>query len=142
MTDPLCGDVHQLMLFFHPYAVFMFAESVFMFFLFSYPSPSSFYTATKTIEPLPFLKMPREIKNLKEFLSVCSRKDARCVKVKKNPSATKFKVRCSRFLYTFVINDKKKADKIERSIHNSVKKINVTARSHAKTNAGATSNKA
>ncbi|TPP52091.1 Ribosomal L38e family protein [Leishmania donovani] len=80
--------------------------------------------------------MPREIKTLKEFLAICSRKDARCVKVKHNPSATKFKVRCSRYLYTLVVNDKKKADKIERSIHPSVKKIAVTARSHAKTNAG------
>ncbi|KAL7697267.1 ribosomal protein l38 [Lotmaria passim] len=81
--------------------------------------------------------MPREIKTLKEFLAICSRKDARCVKVKKNPNATKFKVRCSRYLYTLVVNDKKKAEKIERSIHPSVKKIAVTARSHAKTNAGA-----
>lgn len=81
--------------------------------------------------------MPREIRNLKEFLNICARKDARCVKVKHNPSATKFKVRCSRFLYTLVVNDKKKAAKIERSIHPSVKKITITARSHAKTNAGA-----
>ncbi|KAH9577870.1 Ribosomal protein L38e [Trypanosoma melophagium] len=80
--------------------------------------------------------MPREIKNLKEFLAICSRKDARCVKVKHNEKQTKFKVRCSRYLYTLVIADKKKAEKIERSIHPSVKKITVTARSHAKKNAG------
>ncbi|KAH9598965.1 Ribosomal protein L38e [Trypanosoma melophagium] len=80
--------------------------------------------------------MPREIKNLKEFLTICSRKDVRCVKVKQNPKQTKFKVRCSRYLYTLVIADKKKAEKIERSIHPAVKKITVTARSHAKTNAG------
>ncbi|CAD2221302.1 large subunit ribosomal protein L38e [Angomonas deanei] len=83
--------------------------------------------------------MPREIKNLKEFLSICSRKDARCVKVKKNPKDTKFKVRCSRYLYTLVIHDKWKADKIEKSIHPTVKKITITARSHAATNAGASS---
>eukprot|EP00796_Vickermania_ingenoplastis_P010099 gene10099-7066_t len=79
--------------------------------------------------------MPREIKNLKEFLSICTRKDARCVKVKRNPTATKFKVRCSRFLYTLVVSDKKKAARLEQSIHPSVKKINVTARSHAATKA-------
>ncbi|RHW67301.1 60S ribosomal protein L38 [Trypanosoma brucei equiperdum] len=78
--------------------------------------------------------MPREIKNLKEFLAICSRKDARCVKVKQNPKVTKFKVRCSRHLYTLVMADKKKADKIERSIHPSVKKITVTSRSHANKN--------
>ena len=74
--------------------------------------------------------MPREIKDLKQFLSICSRKDARCVKVKKNVSATKFKVRCSKFLYTLVVNDKKKADKIQKSIHPSVKQIAVSVRKH------------
>jgi len=75
--------------------------------------------------------MPREIKNLKEFLAICSRKDARCVKVKRNPNLVKFKVRCSRYLYTLVVSDKVKARRIEQSIHPSVKKIIVTARSHA-----------
>ena len=46
------------------------------------------------------------------ILSICSRKDARCVKVKKNAKLTKFKVRCSKFLYTLVVADKKKADKL------------------------------
>ena len=72
--------------------------------------------------------MPREIKDLKEFLSVCSRRDARCVKVKKNPSATKFKVRCSKFLYTLVVADKKKADRIQKSIHPNVKQVTITSK--------------
>ena len=71
--------------------------------------------------------MPREIRDLKEFLSICSRKDARYVKVKKNADATKFKVRCSKLLYTLVVNDKKKADRIQKSIHPSVKKVTVTS---------------
>ena len=72
--------------------------------------------------------MPREIKDLKEFLSICSRKDARHVKVKKaTGTPTKFKVRCSKFLYTLVVQDKKKADRIQKSIHPSVKKIEVTS---------------
>ena len=37
--------------------------------------------------------MPKEIKNLKEFLNVAARKDARYVKVKKNKDATKFATR-------------------------------------------------
>lgn len=81
--------------------------------------------------------MPREIKDLKEFLSICARKDARCVKVKKNKTETKFKVRCSRFLYTLVVNDKKKADKIQKSIHPSVKQVQVTARKFVKKAAAA-----
>ena len=76
--------------------------------------------------------MPREIKDLKEFLSICSRKDARCVKVKKNQKLTKFKVRCSKFLYTLVVPDRKKADKIQKSIHATLKQILVTSRSHQK----------
>ena len=76
--------------------------------------------------------MPREIKDLKEFLSICSRKDARCVKVKKNLKLTKFKVRCSKFLYTLVVPDRKKADKIQKSIHATLKQILVTSRSHQK----------
>ena len=76
--------------------------------------------------------MPREIKDLKEFLSICSRKDARCVKVKKNPDATKFKVRCSKYLYTLVVQDKKKAEKIQKSIHPTVKQVLVSVRKHGK----------
>lgn len=75
--------------------------------------------------------MPRQVKDLKEFIAICVRKDARCVKIKHNLNESKFKVRCSRFLYTFVIADKKKAARLEQSIHPSVKKITVTARSHA-----------
>ena len=81
--------------------------------------------------------MPKEIKNLKEFLNVAARKDARYVKVKKNKDATKFKVRCSKFLYTLVLNDKKKAEKLQKSIHPSVKQILVTKRPHQKKKASA-----
>lgn len=38
------------------------------------------------------------------------------VKIKKNPDNTKFKVRCSRFLYTLVIRDKEKAEKLKQSL--------------------------
>lgn len=38
------------------------------------------------------------------------------VKIKKNPENTKFKVRCSRFLYTLVIRDKEKAEKLKQSL--------------------------
>ena len=76
--------------------------------------------------------MPREVKNLKEFLQICARKDARYLKLKKPAKAasatkaaapTKFKVRCSRFLYTFQVADKKRADRILKSIHSNLKKI-------------------
>ena len=58
--------------------------------------------------------MPREIKEIKDFLLKARRKDAKSVKIKKNSDCTKFKVRCSRFLYTLVIKDKEKAEKFVR----------------------------
>ena len=38
------------------------------------------------------------------------------VKIKKIKDTVKFKVRCSRYLYTLVINDKEKADKLKQSL--------------------------
>lgn len=53
---------------------------------------------------------------IKDFLLKARRKDAKSVKIKKNPENTKFKVRCSRFLYTLVITDKEKAEKLKQSL--------------------------
>ncbi|XP_015110023.1 60S ribosomal protein L38 isoform X2 [Diachasma alloeum] len=61
-------------------------------------------------------KMPREIKEIKDFLLKARRKDAKSVKIKKNADNVKFKVRCSRFLYTLVITDKEKAEKLKQSL--------------------------
>ncbi|GLH08311.1 60S ribosomal protein L38 [Gryllus bimaculatus] len=44
------------------------------------------------------------------------RKDAKSVKIKKNPENVKFKVRCSRFLYTLVVTGKEKAEKLKQSL--------------------------
>merc|ERR1712008_473398 len=63
-----------------------------------------------------FVKTPREIKEIKDFLLKARRKDAKSVKIKKNLECTKFKVRCSRFLYTLVIKDKEKAEKLKQSL--------------------------
>ncbi|KAG7260487.1 hypothetical protein CRUP_005200 [Coryphaenoides rupestris] len=38
------------------------------------------------------------------------------VKIKKNKTNVKFKVRCSRYLYTLVITDKEKAEKLKQSL--------------------------
>ncbi|VDK50089.1 unnamed protein product [Gongylonema pulchrum] len=48
-------------------------------------------------------KMPKEIKEIKEFLMTARRKDAKSVKIKRNPDNVKFKVRCSKYLYTLVV---------------------------------------
>jgi len=54
--------------------------------------------------------MPKEIKDIKDFLLIARRKDAKSVIIKRNPERntrqgnTKFKVRCSRYLYTCMFN--------------------------------------
>uniref|UniRef100_A0A8C0FMD2 Large ribosomal subunit protein eL38 n=1 Tax=Bubo bubo TaxID=30461 RepID=A0A8C0FMD2_BUBBB len=49
-----------------------------------------------------------------EFSFVANTKDP--VKIKKNKDNVKFKVRCSRYLYTLVITDKEKAEKLKQSL--------------------------
>ncbi|XP_037365719.1 60S ribosomal protein L23a-like [Talpa occidentalis] len=44
------------------------------------------------------------------------RKDAKSVKIKKNKDNVKFKVQCRGYLYTLVITDKEKAEKLKQSL--------------------------
>ncbi|CAH0384355.1 unnamed protein product [Bemisia tabaci] len=68
--------------------------------------------------------MPREIKEIKDFLLKARRKDAKSVKIKKNYKKgdkksidnVKFKIRCSRFLYTLVVKNEQKAEKLKQSL--------------------------
>merc|ERR1712055_376704 len=60
--------------------------------------------------------MPKQIMQIKEFLLKARRKDSRSVSIKKNSANTKFKLRCSKYLYTFVIEDKEKAEKLRHSL--------------------------
>ena len=86
--------------------------------------------------------MPKEIKDIKDFLLIARRKDAKSVTIKRNPERntrqgnTKFKVRCSRYLYTcmfsreffsfiddyfsqfclVIVPDKEKAEKVKQSL--------------------------
>ncbi|KAJ1339566.1 60S ribosomal protein L38 [Batrachochytrium salamandrivorans] len=60
--------------------------------------------------------IPKQIKEIKEFLLTCKRKDAQSVKVKKTGSQHKFKVRCSKYLYTLVVTDAEKAEKLKQSL--------------------------
>jgi len=61
--------------------------------------------------------MPQEIFEIKELLLKARRKDAKAVKIKKcKNGAVKFKVRCSRYLYTFVCKDAEKAEKLKQSL--------------------------
>ena len=60
--------------------------------------------------------MPKKIQDIRDFLQKARRKDARSVKIKKSVTNTKFKIRCSRFLYTLVVADAEKADKLTQSL--------------------------
>ncbi|CAI2735833.1 unnamed protein product [Schistosoma spindalis] len=62
------------------------------------------------------LTMPRQVDNIKEFLHMTQRADAKSVKIKENKDNVKFKIRCSRFLYTLVVVEKEKVGKIKRSL--------------------------
>ncbi|KAJ3037579.1 60S ribosomal protein L38 [Rhizophlyctis rosea] len=60
--------------------------------------------------------MPKQVKEIKEFLLTARRKDAKSVKIKKNGSQYKFKVRCSKYLYTLIVADAEKAEKLRQSL--------------------------
>jgi len=60
--------------------------------------------------------MPKEIKGIKDFLLTARRKDAKCVTIKKNTGNTKFKVRCSKYLYTLTVKDDVKVEKLKKSL--------------------------
>merc|ERR1711939_1243343 len=63
-------------------------------------------------------KMPREISDIKNFIEICRRKDASSARIKRNKKSSqiKFKVRCRRHLYTLVLKDTEKAEKLKQSL--------------------------
>ncbi|KAI8930345.1 ribosomal protein L38e [Entophlyctis helioformis] len=60
--------------------------------------------------------MPKQIKDIKQFLLTAKRTDAKSVVVKKTGTQHKFKVRCSKYLYTLVVADAAKAEKLKQSL--------------------------
>jgi large subunit ribosomal protein L38e len=70
--------------------------------------------------------MPKQIKEIKDFLLTARRKGAKEVRIKKTKSgSTKFKVRCSKYLYTLTINDPEKVEKLKQSLPPGLAKIDV-----------------
>ncbi|RDW64823.1 putative 60S ribosomal protein L38 [Coleophoma crateriformis] len=62
--------------------------------------------------------MPQEVSDIKNFIEICRRKDASSARIKRNKktSQTKFKVRCQRHLYTLVLRDSEKVEKLKQSL--------------------------
>lgn len=61
------------------------------------------------------------MQDIKKFLEIASRDDVKVARIKKTVLAdrtvqTKFKLRASRFLYTLVVNDVEKAEKLKQSL--------------------------
>merc|ERR1712001_56992 len=62
-------------------------------------------------------KMPKQITEIKDFLLKARRTDAKSVSIKKNKNGcTKFKVRCSRYLYTLNVQSQEKAKKLRQTL--------------------------
>ncbi|GKT99087.1 60s ribosomal protein l38 [Fusarium langsethiae] len=66
--------------------------------------------------------MPQEVADIKKFIEICRRKDASFIstaaRIKKNKQTNniKFKVRCQKNLYTLVLKDNDKAEKLKQSL--------------------------
>merc|ERR1712154_341473 len=62
-------------------------------------------------------KMPKQITEIKDFLLKARRTDAKSVSIKKNKNgSTKFKVRCSKYLYTLNVSSADKAKKLRQTL--------------------------
>ncbi|ORZ32088.1 ribosomal L38e protein family-domain-containing protein, partial [Catenaria anguillulae PL171] len=59
---------------------------------------------------------PRQVSDIKDFLEIARRKDARSANIKKTGHITKFKLRCSSYLYTLSIKDPAKAKKLKETL--------------------------
>ncbi|CAD0081554.1 unnamed protein product [Aureobasidium vineae] len=64
--------------------------------------------------------MPSQVLDIKQFIEICRRKDASCAFSvnwsKTSAQQIKFKVRCNRYLYTLVLKDQDKAEKLKQSL--------------------------
>ncbi|CAI2382801.1 unnamed protein product [Moneuplotes crassus] len=65
--------------------------------------------------------MPKEIKELKDFIEIARNKNKKYpeplkIIIKKSKDFTKFKLRLSNYLLTFKVNEEEKAKKITQSI--------------------------
>ncbi|KAL9260410.1 Large ribosomal subunit protein eL38z/eL38y-like protein [Drosera capensis] len=62
------------------------------------------------------MTVPKQIHEIKDFLLTARRKDARSIRIKRNKDVVKFKVRCSKYLYTLCAFDSEKANKLKQSL--------------------------
>lgn len=53
---------------------------------------------------------------IQDFLLTARRKDVKSIRIKKTGKVTKFKIRCSSYLYTFSLTDSEKIAKLKQSL--------------------------
>jgi len=70
-------------------------------------------------------KMPKQITDIRDFLQKARRSDAKLVKIRKRAVQTKFKIRCSSHLYTLVVTDGEKAEKLTQSLPPGLKREDI-----------------
>ncbi|KAF7313778.1 60S ribosomal protein [Mycena chlorophos] len=78
--------------------------------------------------------MPKEIRDIKQFIEIARRKDARQARIKKvatknGKTQTKFKLRCARYLYTLSVDDPDKAEKLQLGLPPGLEVAEITAKS-------------
>jgi large subunit ribosomal protein L38e len=71
--------------------------------------------------------MPKELKDVRAFLQKARgdnkiKPSAKSVSIKTVGKVTKFKLRCSKYLYTLVVDEPNKAEKVQQSLPPSLSK--------------------
>lgn len=65
---------------------------------------------------LSFIAQPKESKDIRAFVQLVRREDAKSIKVKENEDCTKFKLRLSKYLYTLAVRDAAKAAQLAKTL--------------------------
>ncbi|KAM0433954.1 hypothetical protein ACHAPT_003898 [Fusarium lateritium] len=75
--------------------------------------------------------MPQEVADIKKFIEICRRNDASSARIKKSKKTNnvKFKVRCQKHLYTLVLKDSDKAEKLKQSLPPTLQLTDVSKKS-------------
>ena len=64
--------------------------------------------------------MPKQIFEAKKVIELLKKDNVRAIRIKNNGENTKFKVRCAKYLYTFVSTEQKTTDDIRKAIPQNV----------------------
>merc|ERR1711939_930795 len=84
-------------------------------------------------KPNQTVKMPKQVQDIKQFIEIARRKDASSARIKKNKknNQVKFKIRCKKNLYTLILKDSDRAEKLKQSLPPGLQ-IGETPKSNAK----------